>query len=111
MPQDSIIVANIWAINRDTDVFGPDAHAFNPDRFLDTVTNTLLPPVTDTKKEGHVTFGFGRRVCPGRYVANDMLMINATLILWAMKLRGPRADDGEEVLPAVEGSVLDGVVV
>lgn len=111
MPKNSIIVANVWAINHDTDVFGADAHDFNPDRFLDPVTGALLPPVTDTKKEGHVTFGFGRRICPGRYVANDMLMINAALILWAMEFRNPRGNDGKEVLPAVNEVVLDGVVV
>lgn len=110
MPKGSIIVANAWAINRDTDLYGPDAHVFNPNRFLDPASNTLLPPLSDTKKEGHATFGFGRRICPGRHVANDVLMINATLILWAMELHGPCADDGNEVLPEVEGSVLDGVV-
>lgn len=104
-------MANVWAINHDPDVFGPDAHLFNPDRFMDPLTGSLRPPVADTKKEGHVSFGFGRRICPGRYVANDMLMINASLILWAMELRGPRKSDGKETLPAVEECVMDGVVV
>lgn len=111
LPKRAILVANVWAINRDPDVFGPDAHIFNPDRFLDPVTKALLPPVADTKKEGHVSFGFGRRICPGRYVANDILMINSALILWAMELRGPPTSDDKEALPGVDECVMDGVAV
>lgn len=44
------------SILHDESVFGPDALSFNPERYL----NSHLP-------DPEVTFGFGRRICPGRF--------------------------------------------
>lgn len=46
-----------------------DPMAFRPERYLTTEKHVAEPdPRT-------VTFGFGRRVCPGRYVADNALFI------------------------------------
>lgn len=42
---------------------------FNPDRFLTTPTHTAEPDPRSW------IFGYGRRVCPGRYVADNALFI------------------------------------
>lgn len=47
-------------MNRDVDVYGPDAHLFKPERHLDKEGN-LYQAFPRTKNEGHNTFGFGRR--------------------------------------------------
>jgi len=48
------------SMNGDPDVYGPDAHEFKPERHLDE-NGQLKPSPVDTKDEGHVSYGFGRR--------------------------------------------------
>lgn len=47
-------------MNRDPDVYGEDVGLFKPERHLDA-DGKLKPSPADTKDEGHVTYGFGRR--------------------------------------------------
>ncbi|KAG6895429.1 hypothetical protein C0992_001272 [Termitomyces sp. T32_za158] len=67
IPGDTIVIANIWAINRDRNVYGQDADQFNPARFLNE-DGSLKSSIPDTKDEGHTTFGFGRRCETGIFV-------------------------------------------
>jgi cytochrome P450 len=67
-------------------VYGPTAAEFNPSRFLDE-KGQLKPAPPDTKDEGHIAFGFGRRICVGRYVANDALFVAMATILWALDVQ------------------------
>ncbi|KAK0622811.1 cytochrome P450 [Immersiella caudata] len=110
IPKGTMLVPNVWAINRDPGVFGEDAHLFNPARHLDK-NGKLGPAPADTKEEGHVSFGFGRRVCPGRFFANKMLMINMVLLAWATNIDGERGSDGKLVPFDVDGCIDEGIVV
>ena len=51
----------------------PKSMGFNPVRFLDE--NGQLAPklLSDTKEEGHTSYGYGQRVCVGKHLANDSL--------------------------------------
>jgi cytochrome P450 len=106
-----MLVPNVWAINRDTDTFGPDAHHFNPARHLDEATGKIKRAPADTKEEGHVSFGFGRRICVGRHFANNMLLINVVLLTWAMNIDGERGPNGQYIGLDVEGCIDEGIVV
>ncbi|KAJ7493621.1 cytochrome P450 [Mycena latifolia] len=86
IPQGSIVIANVWAMNRDPEIYGSDAHLFRPSRHLDEKgqLNVVFP---ETKDEGHYTFGFGRRICVGRHVATTSLFIDIASILWALSIK------------------------
>lgn len=105
IPKGTLCIANVWAMNRDPDVYGADADEFNPSRYLDE-KGQIANIVADTKEEGHVTFGFGRRICVGRHVANDFLFINIASILWAFTIRPV-----EGPAPSPEDSINNGLVV
>ena len=45
-------------MNTDPEIYGHDVNEFRPERFLEK--NDMLASI-DTKEEGHVSFGFGRR--------------------------------------------------
>lgn len=47
-------------MNHDKTVYGPDVEHFNPARYLNA-DGELGTSIPDTKDEGHVTYGFGRR--------------------------------------------------
>ncbi|KAF8884012.1 cytochrome P450 [Infundibulicybe gibba] len=70
IPKGSICVVNVWSLNRDPEIYGPDAAHFNPARHLDE-KGQIGPGPVDTKEEGHATYGFGRRICVGRHQARN----------------------------------------
>lgn len=115
------------AINRDPDMWGPDADEFRPERHIGP-DGKLAPSHMDTKEEGHVTFGFGRRyiraltyrqalanrhfhrICVGRHVARNTLFISIAYLLWMFKIKPPVGPDGKEV-ELTEKSIDLGLVV
>ncbi|KAJ7769577.1 cytochrome P450 [Mycena maculata] len=110
IPKGTICIPNIWAINRDTDIYGLDADVFRPERFLDA-NGELAPIQFDTnKEEGHVTFGFGRRLCIGRHIAHEALFIHMATILWMFNIKPVKGSDGRPLVPSEDG-INQGLVV
>ena len=58
IPRGTTVFLNAWGCNRDESVYGPDAYAFRPERFLE---DPELP---------HAAYGFGTRMCAGFQLAN-----------------------------------------
>ena len=110
IPKGTLLVPNVWHLNRDPDIYGPDANLFNPSRHLDR-DGQLLAAIADTKDESHVSYGFGRRICIGRHVANNALFINTSMMLWAMNIERATDEKGELLPMDVDGCIEDGLVV
>ena len=109
IPKGAICIPNAWHCNHDRAVFGSDADEFRPERHLDEHGESLPGP-TETYHAGHITFGFGRRICVGKEMANDSLFIDTARILWAAKLERPRDENGKELPLDIETIVDAGVV-
>src|SRR6267154_207906 len=110
IPKGSIMIANVWNLNRDPEIYGADAAQFNPGRFLNT-KGEVTSCAPETKEEGHVTYGFGRRVCVGKHVANNSLFFDFAMMLWACRIE-PGKDERGNVIPIdVDGCIEDGLVV
>jgi len=103
-------MANIWHCNHDRAIFGDDADDFKPERHLDVKREEVLPGPRETNGEGHVAFGFGRRVCVGKHLANDSLFIKTTRILWAATLKCARDENGKELPPDPNAFLDKGVI-
>ncbi|RPA95776.1 cytochrome P450 [Choiromyces venosus 120613-1] len=84
IPKGAWVVGNSWGIHLDPEVY-PNPNDFNPDRF-------------DDETLGHVAFGFGRRACPGKYIAKNSLFINISRLLWSFDIGPKIRPDGTEVL-------------
>ncbi|EEB99153.1 hypothetical protein MPER_01220, partial [Moniliophthora perniciosa FA553] len=95
IPKGSLIVPeySVKAMKPESgDLWVADANQFRPERFLNPDgTHKQSPP--DTKDEGQYGFGFGRRICPGRHVARDMLSA-FVVVLWAMELEPGKDESG-----------------
>ncbi|KAF7192400.1 Cytochrome P450 monooxygenase [Pseudocercospora fuligena] len=59
IPANSCVLALQWSMNMDENIF-PDPHSFLPERWLDN----------ESKKRYHA-FGYGRRICTGRHIAEN----------------------------------------
>ncbi|KAJ5628148.1 Cytochrome P450 [Penicillium lividum] len=111
IPQGTTVLCNSWAINLNPEYY-PNPHHFNPRRFLvgDPSYLPYLPPLTDDDlaelspakihpaKEGHSSFGWGRRICPGAGLAQNSLFIALVRLLWAFRFEPARESDGSERL-------------
>ena len=93
IPKGTIILANMHVINFDPAVFGGDSARFNPARYLDEAGRLKAP--MDGYEEGHMSFGYGRRVCPGRFAAEGTLGIDFATLLWALRFERPEGAHGE----------------
>ncbi|OCH90227.1 cytochrome P450 [Obba rivulosa] len=84
------------AILHNAEVY-PHPEDFSPDRFLvnGQLDAAILDPIT-------AVFGFGRRICPGKDFADDLLFIMIVSILHAYSI-GPALDENNEpLLPEVK---------
>ncbi|OBZ67809.1 O-methylsterigmatocystin oxidoreductase [Grifola frondosa] len=91
IPSGSMIIANIWAFTRDTDVY-EEPERFNPDRFIKD--GRLDPNMKDPR---NLIFGFGRRICPGRHLADASLFINVASVLHVYDIGPPLDANGEPI--------------
>ena len=110
IPKGTICIPNVWHMNHDPEVFGENADHFDPARHLDT-DGDVAPSPSDGREEGHVSYGFGRRLCVGRHMANNSLFIDIAIMLWATDIERKRDASGEALPINVDGFVDHGVVV
>jgi cytochrome P450 len=73
----------------------PDPMTFRPERYLNTPTHTAEPDPRTW------TFGYGRRVCPGRYVADNALFTTIAQSLAVFDIEKP-VENGKTVEPRIE---------
>jgi cytochrome P450 len=93
IPKGTVCVANMRLLNSSPEAFGNDAAEFDPTRYLDDEKGRVN--LQAGREDGHVTFGYGWRVCPGRYVAEATLAIDLATMLWAMRFERPDGARGE----------------
>lgn len=110
IPKGTALLPNILPCNSDPAVYGDDAAAFRPERHLDE-QGRLAPAPPTTKEHGHVSFGFGRRVCVGQHVAEDALFIGAAMLLWAFQFNKECDENGREVEVDAEDFAVTGLVM
>ncbi|KAF5382531.1 hypothetical protein D9615_002807 [Tricholomella constricta] len=94
IPKGSVIIANIRGMTLDESMYSNPLE-FNPDRFLPKDQGGLGEPFPIT------TFGFGRRVCPGKYLADASLWIAMASLLATTTISKVIGNDGKEITPEV----------
>ncbi|KAF8512772.1 cytochrome P450 [Gautieria morchelliformis] len=88
IPAGTIVIGNTWHILQDETKYGVDTDKFQPERFLD-------PDL----KDPNIAFGYGRRICPGRYFAQSTIYITVASILSVFDIT-PSKDSSGRDLPA-----------
>ncbi|KAH8799622.1 cytochrome P450 [Flagelloscypha sp. PMI_526] len=92
IPKKTILITNVWGFTRDSRLY-LDPESFQPTRFLGP--SPQLDP-------GEYAFGFGRRVCPGRLLAESTLFSVASRTLSTMSIQKKNGADGNPITPKVE---------
>lgn len=92
IPKGTLVFANIWNILRDETVF-KDPHLFKPERYLEPADDEMAK----RRDPKNYTFGFGRRVCPGRHLAQASTWILMASFLATMNISRAVDSDGKEI--------------
>jgi cytochrome P450 len=94
IPKGSILMPNTWWFTHDPSVY-PDPMKFNPDRFIETATHKAEPDPRN------FIFGYGRRICPGRYVADNALFITIAQSLAVFEVKN-QVENGKVIETEIE---------
>ncbi|KAH0589273.1 hypothetical protein H2248_005036 [Termitomyces sp. 'cryptogamus'] len=99
IPKGSIVIMNQWAMWRDQRVYDVP-NEFRPERFLnvDGTLNNMFPP----------TFGFGRRACVGKSMADASIWIALVSMLSVFHITKAKDAAGNDI--EVPESYGDGIV-
>ncbi|KAF6752860.1 cytochrome P450 98A3 [Ephemerocybe angulata] len=92
IPKGTFFIPNTWAMMHDPAVFDRPFE-FRPERFLDK-DGKVDPRVIDAE---YAAFGFGRRVCPGRFFSNDALFLMTSCLLSTFIVEAPKDDAGNPI--------------
>lgn len=94
IPEGTMVLINSWAMTRNEDMY-PDPTEFKPERWL---PGAVGGKVAAARPED-ITFGFGRRVCPGQNWAEHILFIAAASILASFNVEKALGPDGNPIPP------------
>lgn len=95
IPAGSHVYANARAMTHDERIYGnPDE--FDPDRYIPVEEGGRGEPFPAGQ------FGFGRRICVGKHLAEASLWICIASLLSTMKIVKERDAQGQEIVPDVE---------
>ncbi|KAF8157199.1 cytochrome P450 [Crassisporium funariophilum] len=96
LPAGSIIIPNAWAMLHDETVYA-DPFTFNPERFLKDgkIDKSVRDPA-------HACWGFGRRICPGRYMAFSAVWIAIATMLTVYDIKKAVDENGNVIEPTHE---------
>ncbi|KAJ5651549.1 uncharacterized protein N7484_005272 [Penicillium longicatenatum] len=87
IPKDATILPAVWWFLHDPEVY-LDPESFDPDRFLE--------PRKEPDPEAEL-FGYGRRICPGRFFADNSIYINIVNSLAAFNIHKAADSSGREI--------------
>ncbi|KIK58663.1 hypothetical protein GYMLUDRAFT_170790 [Collybiopsis luxurians FD-317 M1] len=112
IPKNSTVLPNVWAMLHDPNVYGSDTDTFEPKRWLLKISDDqgitgewkLNPDMRDPLV---VTFGFGRRACPGKHLAISTFWTGIASILHLFNVTSAVDEDSNKpIQPKIEYSNL-----
>ncbi|TFK20661.1 cytochrome P450 [Coprinopsis marcescibilis] len=95
IPAGSWVIPNAWRMLHNENVY-PDPFKFIPERFLTKDGKLDLKTQPDPS---HACWGFGRRICPGRFLAFEAMWVAIASILYVFDIEKKRDEAGNEIEP------------
>ncbi|KAI9448687.1 cytochrome P450 [Lactarius psammicola] len=90
IPKGSVMIANSWSILHKPEIY-PDPETFNPERFLNKDGTFRDDPTIS------LAFGAGKRICPGRHLAEMALFIVTASVLSVFNVTKAKDENGHEI--------------
>ncbi|KAJ5606798.1 Cytochrome P450 E-class group I [Penicillium hordei] len=91
IPKGAVLIPNIWSFTHDPEIYN-EPMTFNPSRFLQQEDG--VAPECDPQK---FVFGYGRRICPGRFLADTSLFLIISKSLAVFDITKRVGEDGKDI--------------
>jgi len=101
IPKGSLVLPNIRGMSLDENMYS-DPTSFDPKRYFPKPVGKGEPNFNK------VSFGFGRRICTGQFVADNSLWIAIASILATCKITNAVDENGKIIVP--ESTLTDGLL-
>ncbi|EIW83715.1 cytochrome P450 [Coniophora puteana RWD-64-598 SS2] len=101
IPKGALLLVNLWAMTHNPRQFA-SPELFMPERYLDSPGHVAEKPFSHP-------FGFGRRICPGRYVADGSVWATIVSVLATFRIVNAKDGNGESI--EVKEEFLSGLAV
>ncbi|OBZ85547.1 hypothetical protein A0J61_06394 [Choanephora cucurbitarum] len=103
IPKDTVIISSMQSMHYDAERY-PEPNVFDPERFLNNLKTMNASVNGSFEDRDHFNFGWGRRICPGIYLAEAEIFFAVIQLLARANIEP--ADEG---LPVLEGAVNAGL--
>ncbi|KAF9047034.1 cytochrome P450 [Hymenopellis radicata] len=97
IPKGSMILMNTWGVYHDPDFYDAPEE-FRPERYLLTPNGTKVG-VDGSDYRSTLSFGAGRRMCPGYQFANNLTALAVMHLLWGFEFQRAMDPKTGEVVP------------
>lgn len=97
IPKGSTIIANIWWFLHDPKRY-PDPHRFDPRRYIPGPHRPADPDPLS------ICFGFGRRSCPGSFLADSVVFLACVSCLAVLEISQATNLDGSSIEPVYKST-------
>lgn len=77
LPNTSVVVWCIWAMNHSKNIWGPDAHEFKPERWIDENGHVIAKTAAEFP-----VFNGGARLCLGKKMAEQVATVILSQMVW-----------------------------
>ncbi|KAI7867257.1 cytochrome P450 [Spinellus fusiger] len=103
------LISDMYSMHRNPDVY-PNSHKFIPERFINNKSTLYASANGNIKERDQYNFEWGRRICPGIYLAETELFLTYTT-LWASCTVEPALDSNSKPMYADVENFVDGGIV
>ncbi|KIJ50988.1 hypothetical protein M422DRAFT_158999, partial [Sphaerobolus stellatus SS14] len=95
IPSGSVAIPNSWKILHDEESYA-DPYAFRPERFIANENGGIC------ERDPTIgSFGYGRRICAGKNLAEATVWLAIATLLWAFDFSKLRDENGKKLDPKV----------
>ncbi|KAH8704131.1 cytochrome P450 [Talaromyces proteolyticus] len=92
IPKGANLLPAVWWFLHDPSTYS-DPYTFDPDRYLEP---------RNEPNPANEAFGYGRRICPGRHLADESLFLTVSRLLASFNITKAVDEQGKEIEPEVK---------